>query len=194
MIIVYYNTLFKKRLNNSDKFDKKRLKNDEIDDVKQNMFRHLKVYLPIINLVRDNMHVVEKGQLNENEVLELFEVGISFLIGFVKNNPINQELISNYLKIFMYNISLGFGQIELICEIFRDNLILCTTKHNEVIKNIVKLINTKGRNTEYLDFFYIIQQVKNELIYMNQKLILDTFLDPNNKIILMYMKDSEIFE
>ena len=181
-------------MNESNLFDRNRLKKDEIDEVKQNVFRHLKVYLPIVNLIRDNMHVVEKFQSNNARVLELFEAAISFLTGFVKNNPINQELISRYLKIFLYNISIRLGQIQLICEIFRDNLTLCTTKNSEVIKYLVRLITSKGRNIEYLEFFFIIQQVKNELIYVNQKLILDTFLDPINKTTLMYMKDSERFE
>ena len=52
---------------------------------------------------------------------------------------------------------LDFGQVEMFCEIFRDNKSICETHYAELTDDFVKIIKSNGRQAKFLEFFKIIQ-------------------------------------
>lgn len=83
------------------------------------------------------------------------------------------------------------GQVELFCEIFRNNKKICLEKNVEIIESMINIIKVNGRQARYLDFFEIIQQINyEEYLLVNQKNVLNLFFDPKNKQHLLYMKEA----
>ena len=191
ILLFFYNSLFSKNLSTEvtmeefPEFDPFRLERDPIDKTRQDVYRHLRIYLPVLSLIKDNIHVIESTQ--DKSVQELFKLCFAFLTGFVKDNNENQLVLSNSMVVFQHNMQINLGQVKLIIEIFRDNLLLCTTKLEEVVGSFVKLIFSSGRKPEYLEFFKVIQKVQGKLLYDNQRLVLDTFLEPSHKKTLLYL-------
>jgi len=186
ILLFFYNSLFAFNANDEEKhYDPLRIENCPVNKVRQDMYRHIKVYEPIISLIRDNIHIVESS--DNKEVNELFRLCFSVLSAFAKNNPANQVLLANTLVVFLYNMHNNLGHVKLLVEIYRDNLYLCTERIEEVLHDIIRLIKTTGRKAEYLEFFKVIQKVNGEVIYNNQKRVLDIFLDPKNKKELLYL-------
>lgn len=188
ILIFFYNSLFSSNpviTQEVRDFDPFRLERDPIDKTRQDVYRHLRIYLPVLSLIKDNIHILESTQ--DKAVQELFKLCFSFLTAFVKDNHENQLVLSNSMIVFQYNMQTNLGQVKLIIEIFRDNLALCTTKLEEVLGSFVKLIFSSGRKAEYLEFFKVIQKVQGKLLYDNQRLVLDTFLEPAHKKTLLYL-------
>jgi len=149
------------------------------------MHRHLKIYVPVISLIKDNIHIVES--VKNKAILDLFRLCFAFLTAFVKQNESNQQILSNSIVVFLYNMNSNLGHVQLLNELFRDNYNICTAKAEEVIDDFFRLILANGRRAEYLEFFSIIQNVGGEMIYTNQRMVLNMFLDPKNKNLLLYL-------
>lgn len=105
--------------------------------------------------------------------------------------------MSEHLVVFLTNIEEEIGQVELLCEIFRDNKKLCLEKHSEITDDFLSLIKSNGRQSKFLEFFKIMQVVNGELLVINQKAVLNLLFDPQFKQYVLYTanasKDS-IFE
>jgi len=105
------------------------------------------------------------------------------------------SLLSENLVVFLVNMESDLGQVELFCEIFRNNKKISLEKNIEIIENMLNIIKTNGRQCKYLDFFEIIQHVNNEeYLLVNQKNVLNLFFDPKNKQQVLYMKELISFE
>ena len=146
----FYNSLFKTNIDEDDgeEFNISKVDHVPIDKVRQDMYRHLKIYVPVISLIRDNIHIVERTK--DPRITYFFRVCFGFLVGFVKENETNQLELSNSIVVFLYNMTSNLGHVRLINEIFKDNITLCTTKVGEVIDDYVRLIIANGRKAEYL--------------------------------------------
>lgn len=97
----------------------------------------------------------------------MFRVCLRFLTLFVKNNPNNQLIMSKYIISLNTTLQTDLGQVELLCEIFRDNKKICTELAHEVIDDFVKLILANGRQSRYLEFFLVTMQIKTDYIPQN---------------------------
>lgn len=192
LLTYFYNQLFKNSKNDdpeSDVVDPKKVYTKDIDPIRQQIYSQLKIHTHTVSLLRDNFHmIVEKN--HQQEIVDLFRTCFSLLTAFVKGNKTNQQLLSKSIVVFKYNMSYQLGQVELINEIFRDNHSLCTNVAEfNVIQDFVKVIMNNGRKADYLEFFMIIQKAEDNWIYTNQKLVLDTLLEPKLKSRLLYMCD-----
>lgn len=167
------------------KFDSKKIDNKLPDKVRQEMYRHLKIYVPVVSLIKDNIHIVDT--VKKPEILELFRLCFAFLTAFVKGNEENQMILSNSLVVFLYNMPSDLGHVRLLVELFRDNETLCINRAIEVVDDFHRLIINNGRRADYLEFYKVIQNVKGEMVYQNQRMVLDLFLDPRNRDILLYI-------
>lgn len=98
--------------------------------------------------------------------------------------------MSQYLVVFIIHFEFDLGQVELICEIFRNNKKICLEKHMEITDDFVNLIKTNGRQAKFLEFFKIIQCVNDEYLLANQKNVLNVLFDPKIKHHVLYMKES----
>ena len=62
-------------------------------------------------------------------LVDLFEIIYDFLKNFVSGNKENQILLhSHYIDIFIDNLKYDLGQIDLLCEIFKNNTDLLRSK------------------------------------------------------------------
>lgn len=156
----------------------------EVDHEKQNLMNALKIYVPILNLIRDQMqsfnyqlnriqNVVQKQKLSM-----LFIYSFQFLRNFCKGNHDNQLLLHHNLNDFQ-NLEVEVGQIPLICEIYKDNTKLLTTVNQTFLRKFVTLIEQGGRKEQYLEPFMTIILQGSKYIFDNQLIVLNTFLSRN---------------
>ncbi|CAD8059333.1 unnamed protein product [Paramecium primaurelia] len=171
----------------------------EIDSEKQNLMNALKIYVPILNLIRDQMSALDfhleniKNIQRKQRLAQLFIYAFQFLTYFCRNNHENQILLSQYISYFE-NMHLEVGQIPLICEIYKDNQKLLTSinRNDRVFHRFVELIYQSGRKAQFLDFFITIIKQGNKYIFDNQLLVLNTFLEKEE--LLFTEKNEFVFE
>jgi len=103
----------------------------------QRLLRNLKVFESILELVKfpalDQFYSAERHQL----VLRFCFV---FLAKFCRNNPQNQELLSNSAEVFIQAIPTSVFAITLIREIYQNNADLCLRLPIKHIRSFVKAI------------------------------------------------------
>lgn len=63
----------------------------------------------------------------------------------MKGNATNQMEMSKHITALVSNLNTDLGQVELLCEIFRNNKKICVERCAEVIDDFIKLILTNGR-------------------------------------------------
>jgi hypothetical protein len=68
--------------------------------------------------------------------LKVTEKAYIFLIKFVKDNKENQNIVLDYIELFLEDIELGVHALELITEVFRDSENLLTYGLVPLIKRI----------------------------------------------------------
>ncbi|CAD8068825.1 unnamed protein product [Paramecium sonneborni] len=171
----------------------------DIDGEKQNLMNALKVYVPILNLIRDQLQSLDfhlenlKDLSKKQRLAQLFIYAFQFLTNFCKNNFENQILLSNNIGYFE-NMHLEVGQIPLICEIYKDNQKLLTSinRNDRVFHKFVELIYQSGRKAQFLEFFMTIIKQGSKYIFDNQLLVLNTFLEKEE--LLFTEKDQFVFE
>ncbi|CAD8111133.1 unnamed protein product [Paramecium sonneborni] len=162
----------------------------QVDSIRQDMMRHLKVDKLGVDLIKDSVFMVEQEDIDpelQQKLKKMFQVCLTFLKYFCMNNLTNQNVMSQHIVALISKLNTDLGQVELLCEIFRDNKAVCFERSQEVIDDFVRLIITNGRRVRYLEFFLVIMQIKTEYISQNQKAVLNLFIDPRYKTQLFYM-------
>lgn len=190
-VLFFYNSLLGTKAEDEElEYDLSRVKKENVNVLRQDMYRNLKIHIPIISLIRDSINIIESN--TDPQVSAMFQYCFGFLTAFVFENRTNQLLMVNTLNLFQNTkFDPKIGHIKMITELFKDNEELCNHHVEEVIDAAVAIIEEDGRKTEYLDFFKIIQSVKGELIYNNQRLVLDIFLDSEFKAKSLYLDMSD---
>lgn len=140
-----------------------------MDPIRQDIMKHLKVDKLGVDLIKDSVFMVdqETDPIMLDKLKGMFRVCLRFLTLFVKNNPNNQLIMSKYIISLNTTLQTDLGQVELLCEIFRDNKKICTELAHEVIDDFVKLILANGRQSRYLEFFLVTMQIKTDYIPQN---------------------------
>ncbi|EGR27735.1 MIR domain protein [Ichthyophthirius multifiliis] len=156
---------------------------DEIDPQKQKIHKFIKIYEPILNLIQEGMqHFTEiimsdVYTIRSKELLyDLFYSSFQYLRRFVQNNVENQLLIHQFQNVIISHLQFDLGQIELLCEIYKDNGDLVQNLDIEMVEIMLSLIEHEGRQVRFLDFLITIQKVKSKMIFENQLLVLNSFL------------------
>lgn len=102
-----------------------------------------------------------------------------FLIKFIKDNKENQNIVLEYIDLFLEDIDLGVHALELITEIFRDSENLLTYPLVPLIKKIAagvdKLEIETTKKATLLSFVPIFMFYKDLCLKDNQYLILNEF-------------------
>lgn len=130
----------------------------EISAVRQNTFANLNGHAVIFELLQNGMfHLKQAIQHHDTaahikeKLRDLFESAFKCLALFCKENESNQKLLSERMKLFLTNLDLEIGQIELVCEICRDNKYICETYGNYIIDCVLEAIENNGRRAIYLE-------------------------------------------
>lgn len=164
---------------------------EKVDVVRQDIMRNLQIHDLGITLIRNGIYMLD--QMPENEpkrgLQELFRSCFKFLKNFLVENTVNQFELADQLSVFLVNFESDLGQVDLINEIFRNNKKICLEKTSLIIDDFLHLIMSNGRQVKYMEFFLIIQKVKNEYIQSNQKAVLNILLDPRFKSHIFWMKE-----
>lgn len=105
-----------------------------------------------------------------------FKECFKFLKHFCYKNEENQAVLAQDLVIYQLNMASNFGQVELICEIFRNNPQICIECQEETLDDFVRLIQFNGRRASYLEIFEIVQRNRLKYIKDNQIKVLNVLL------------------
>lgn len=193
--------LFEKSFIKNNKLVKPAI-NNSISKFRQNLLIHLNFHEQIINFIRDNVHhlseVYDDPQTYvehqaRSQYIELFSLCFSLLSKFVKNNPEVQKIIHKYMFIFTRDLRLDLKQMELIVEIFRDNIELCEEANEKFLYGFVNLIETEGRQARFLELFPIIQVVENKPLQGIQRLVFKVLAQRPNYQFLLYIDNNNKF-
>lgn len=175
----------------------------KIDKDRQIMCYYLYLHKYLVHLLKDGMFTIADiydDSKNSKEIegrgrlLKLFQSCYTVLTTMVKKNPKIQKKLYNEMSTFTAFLRIPVGQVELICEIFRDNTQLCSSVKDNFIMQFIDLIITEGRQGRFLQVFEVIQSPCSTPIPDVQRMVLLHLLDPNHLNHVCYMnKDSSGF-
>jgi hypothetical protein len=78
-------------------------------------------------------------------------------------------VLQEHLISLLVGMENDLGQVEMFCEIYRDNKRICKEKFQELTDDFVKVIQANGRKSKFLEFFIILQKAEDEFIPQNTK-------------------------
>ena len=84
-------------------------------------------------------------------IQEIQRLAHIFLIHFCQNNPENQRILHQDLKIFLSNIH-NIQDASTMTAIFKGNAELCNSVTLSIVQQFVSCIEKHGRSAEYIDF------------------------------------------
>lgn len=169
-----------------------------IDKERQIMCYHLSLHSYIITLLRDGMYSLSeiyddpknsKELEGRSRMIKLFTSCYSVLVAIVKKNPKIQKKFYNYLNTFTAFLRIPIGQVELICEIFKNNQSLCNSIKDDFVTQFLELVITEGRQARFLQIFEVIQNPSGSPLPDIQRLVLMHLLDPTNSTHICYMNN-----
>lgn len=172
------------------------------DKDRQMMCYHLNLHKYIIHLLRDGMYTLadiydDPKNVKETEgrsrLLKLFQGCYSVLTCMVKNNTKIQSKLHSYLSIFSTFLRIPVGQIDLICEILRDNIQLCSRIKDDFVKQFIDLIMNEGRQAKFLKIFQVIQNPCGNPIPEIQRIVLLNLLNIDAKFVCYMNSDNTEF-
>ena len=142
-----------------------------------------------MNFYKENLYNFQKIILNDLisrssklSFLMTYELILKWLRLFVKNNTKHQLILFEETDFFLNNLDLDLGQIDLICEIYRNNYELIKNVRDRHLKKFVSCIKNFGCHRKFLDLFEVIQVCRSEYILDNQAKTLDyLYLFPLNE-------------
>lgn len=134
----------------------------------------------MLRFLKENIFTLQKVIFSEKISLEskqsFFEIYsniLKWLKYFVRNNSKHQIELNEEIDLFFSNLDLDFGQIDLICEIFKNNFTLLQNVKDRHLKKFIHCIKNYGCQPKFLNFFHIIQKFENEFILDNQAKTVD---------------------
>ncbi|KRW98864.1 MIR motif [Pseudocohnilembus persalinus] len=183
----------------------------EVDEDKQQILRYLNLQNIIMQLINDGVPHAANFIMDSNvniivkeEIIFMFTLAHQVLQTFVQGNPENQKSMigecTNLLRFANYD----FGQIKLVCEIYRNNYKLLEKFDRNLLVIFSNLIEDEGRQQHFLEFYEVVQsitQIKDndtntQFIFENQLYVLNTFLpikeNAKKEIKLLYADGSEV--
>ena len=163
-------------------YSETQIKKENIRKTRQNIFRFVKGYIPLVNLIKDSQNQMAKI-LKDRSItfegrkifLDILKLSYTVLKNFCFKNRENQKLLFPFIEYFLDEIEYDFGQAALVSAIFESNNFLC-----ENVGNTFELMKHKifryGRQTRFLEFFKVIQKCDDSYLIDNQILVANTFL------------------
>lgn len=146
------------------------------DEQNQRLLRNLRAYDISVQIIKQkSLKQVE----NKNAYLKVVEKAYIFLIKFIKDNKENQNIVLEFIDLFLDDTPLGVHALELITEIFRDSENLLTFPLVPLIKRIATDIDALDIETTkkatLLSFVPVFMFYKGLCLKDNQYLILNEF-------------------
>ncbi|OMJ77245.1 hypothetical protein SteCoe_23193 [Stentor coeruleus] len=167
---------------------------------RQEMLFYLNAHKFIITLLKDGVHKLasiynEKKQDELKEACgllsDLFTSCHIVLKRFVYNNTRNQKKLHKYMNVLLQYLYLNLGQVSLICEIYRDNIVLVNSITEDQIIFFEELIKKYGRQAHFLKILEVVQVVKQKPIAFNQRMVMSLFIKEKLNTYMLYMNEDE---
>lgn len=141
--------------------EKKELKFEEISKTRQNIFRFVKGYIPLISLIKDGQNQMAKI-MKDNKIpiekrklfYEIMKYTYLCLKHFCMKNSENQKLLFPFIDYLLDEIVFDYGQTSLVSKIFENNKYLCENVLN-TFDSLKKIIEKNGRQSRFLEFFKV---------------------------------------
>lgn len=158
-------------------------KEQVISPSRQKIFQFLYVYQPLISFIRDTQNQFAKvlydpyySEKTKQLTKTILEKIYQCLSEFCKLNEVNQKLLFEEMQLFLDEIEIDFGQMDLISNIFQDNKVLCQHVSEQLLEQIITYIKIYGRQERFLRIFLIIQKYKDTPILESQLKIIALFI------------------
>lgn len=139
----------------------------------QNIFRNLKGHEAIFELLQNGMFHLKRAFRQDDsppeikeKLAQLFETAYECLTYFCKENEANQLTLSEKMKLFLSNLDYDLGQIQLICEICKDNRYVCENYGELILTTVLETIEKHGRRAVYLEPLMVIILYPQERLYL----------------------------
>lgn len=126
---------------------------------------------------KNSKKLFEKTNTKNNRFEELFQIAFQILRLIIEKNNEYKKILFEHINLFIHQVDLNLGQIELICEIFRNNNDLLSKIDNEFLLKFKNIICLFGQKSRFLEIFLTIQKNEDDFLISNQILVLDFFFD-----------------
>ncbi|KAL4438749.1 hypothetical protein ABPG74_013422 [Tetrahymena malaccensis] len=145
--------------------------NQELDRTRQKIFTFLQGHNPIIQMIKNSQNQMVKFVKQQDvpadskiKIVQLLRYLYSILVHFCYNIEENQKILAKpeYLSLFFDEISIDFGQFDLLSAIYFNNKTLCSSFPDSLLNQIKTAINQFGRQPRFIQILKIIQSYKNQ--------------------------------
>ncbi|KAL4492562.1 hypothetical protein ABPG72_007675 [Tetrahymena utriculariae] len=166
----------------------------QIDKVRQKVFTFLQGHDHLIQLVKDTQNQMAKLLKSKNvsnpskySIYKLLSSLYKCLTLYCDNYEENQFILSKYTGFFLDEIQFDFGQLDLVCSIYKNNKSLCESFSDNIANVLINNITYIGRQPRFLKLFKIILSFKeksNRLptnLIENQMKVIHWFLPKDNQ-------------
>ena len=113
----------------------------------QRLLRNLDAHKEVIEFLKISRDCSD----DDVRIEEIQRLAHIFLIHFCHNNPENQRILHQDLKIFLSNIQ-NIQDAATMTAIFKGNADLCNSVTLSIVQQFVSCIEKHGRSAEYIDF------------------------------------------
>ncbi|EWS73528.1 inositol-triphosphate type 1 protein (macronuclear) [Tetrahymena thermophila SB210] len=145
--------------------------NQELDRTRQKIFTFLQGHNPIIQMIKNSQNQMVKFVKQQDvsadskiKIVQLLRYLYSILVHFCYNIEDNQKILAKpeYLSLFFDEISIDFGQFDLLNAIYFNNKPLCSSFPDSLLNQIKTAINQFGRQPRFIQILKIIQSYKSQ--------------------------------
>lgn len=123
---------------------------------------YLQTYKSLLSISKEGLYRLGRIILDEEVdikkkyiLVNFFSKTYIFLQQFCKANENNQFILAEHKDIFLEHAYLDVGQIDLLCTIYEGNKTLCESISESFLEKFVTLIETEGRQANFLNFFMV---------------------------------------
>ena len=125
------------------------------------IFNFVSGHVSLVNLLKDTQNQIAKLLKDPNFpfkakklLFDIYDATYGCLTNYCKNNDVNQKILFPFLDYFLDELENDFGQMKLICSIFKNNKHLCQNI-SDVVKRVSSNIPKYGRQRRFMKFLQV---------------------------------------
>jgi hypothetical protein len=161
-----------------------------ISSDRQLLLYYLGLHTCLLHFIKDSAYTLEEVHKEIGEEIYSSRIHLiltqcfNLLSELTYNNPLIQEDLHSYIPLLTENLNVDMNQMQLCCEIYKDNLDLCTGLTEKDLKPFINSIIVIGRKPRFLKIFQVMIVVKDQPILSAQRLVLNALFGRESEFIL----------